>query len=64
MALRSVCREFLGWAINEILRSRIITDNSGGEIEVYFSELATLKRKFKTDGVGVGVGLVGDFPSP
>jgi hypothetical protein len=52
--LRSVCRAFHGWALENGFKGR--------DIEVDLSDFGRLQRKFGTNGAGVVKRLVEDFP--
>lgn len=61
LILRNVCHAFHAWALNEILRGHPFDDRIGKELEVDFSDLKRLQRKFSNSG-GVVSRLVVDFP--
>jgi hypothetical protein len=52
--LRGTCRAFRQWTLEQFERTRIL--------EVDFSDLASLKKRFDTTGAGVARRLLEDFP--
>jgi hypothetical protein len=62
LVLRNVCQAFHAWALEEVLRNRTFDDGIGTELEVDFSDIKRLQRKFRKSG-GVISRLVEDFPA-